>query len=508
MPVHDPSGESTRLRRLQRALASVTAVALALALVVLFLFLRHGSLEERAIRELVEGSTGIFDSFVDPEVGRIMQPDLQEKDFRGVAVSSNSFGMREREFAWEKPEGVVRVVLLGDSFVFGYGVGDEDRLGVFLEQALRTRSRAANPEVECLHLAVSSWNIRAECAYLRRQLGKLKPDLVVQVIIVNDLDDCHGVRGFGSMGLYSPQVPERANGVVAQLSYAPLSPKKAITYLLYGLDDESRSRYAAARSDLDELAGAVERGGGRYLLLSAWEAYNTMVETLLMPDLEERQRAYVSTAFTQDLRFRNDDEDRHWNRAGHEAIAEVLYGLIVERDLLPTLALEPSDEARRLAREVHGMGRLEAQQAPIYQATLAKNAREKVRSSFDLAALDTEAVKQVHGGIDSQGNVAPYASLILARGAGTTLELLGRRLGEPGFTPGSGGGSVRVYVEEFQVGSVTLAGEAPIEERWTLPDETLARPFVTVRFVSDDYAYARLEEGYCASFVLRSVAIR
>jgi lysophospholipase L1-like esterase len=494
--------EGSRPRALRRALAASLGLVLALSLAVVFLFQRREGREERALRALVEGGTGIFDSFADPDVARILQPGLAGRDFKGVPISSNPYGLREREYAYEKPDGVVRVVLLGDSFVFGYGVGAEDRLGVFLEEYLRARGRGA--EVECLHLAVSSWNIRSECAYLRRQLGSLRPDLVVQVTVVNDLDDVHGVRGFGSMGLYSPQVPARANGLVSQLSYPPLWPKKVVTYLLYGLDQESRERYAGAGADIAALARAVERGGGRYLLVGAWESYNPMVLEHLMAGLEERQRAFVSAAFTADTSYRHDEEDRHWNRAGHEAIARMLYGLIVERGLLPDLALEPWDEAERAAREIHGAGLGDARRAREYQAFLAGNARERVRSSFELAALDAQAAKQVHGGIDDEGFVAPYAALILARRGGKTLELAGERLDEPGFT----GGSAQVLVEEFPVGRIALAGAGAIDETWPLPAGTLAREFLTVRFVSDDYAYARLANGYCASFVLRSVAIR
>ena len=71
---------------------------------------------------------------------------------------------------------VTRVVLLGDSFVFGYKTDQEDRLGVFLRRYLRERASDTAAEVECLHVAISSWNVQAECAYVRRQLGALRPE--------------------------------------------------------------------------------------------------------------------------------------------------------------------------------------------------------------------------------------------------------------------------------------------------------------------------------------------
>jgi lysophospholipase L1-like esterase len=58
---------------------------------------------------------------------------------QGVAVSTNSRGARgEREYAVPKPPGVVRVVALGDSFTFGYGVTDDATWPAQLERALGT----------------------------------------------------------------------------------------------------------------------------------------------------------------------------------------------------------------------------------------------------------------------------------------------------------------------------------------------------------------------------------
>ena len=99
-----------------------------------------------------------------------------------------------------------RVVLLGDSFVFGNSVRAEDRFGVLLEKELSARSRSTTETgIEVLHIGIGSWNTRAQCSFLRRQLSDYDPDLVVQVFIGNDLDDNYGVRGFGTLADFDPK---------------------------------------------------------------------------------------------------------------------------------------------------------------------------------------------------------------------------------------------------------------------------------------------------------------
>ncbi len=506
-----------RLRGARRSAALLGGLSLGLAAAAVYLLatrqpkdprallavaLDSEEVKRAAVDQLVAEGGGVWDTYPDPDVGRVMQPNVPERDFRGELVSSNELGMRERPYAIEKPAGTTRVVLLGDSFVYGYKVEPEDRLGVFLERFLEKKSGRPADSIECLHIAVSSWNLLAECAYLRRQLSALRPDLVVQVTIANDLDDLKGARGFGGMGFWSPQVPGRVNGLLSELSNPDLWPGRVHTYLVYGVDFESRRRYLDAGIEIARLSAAVETLGGRYLLLGNWETFNPMVEKYFAAALGEEQVTYVPAAFTEDVRFRIDDEDRHWNRAGHERIAKLLYGLIQRRGLLPELALPAWDEAEREVEAIHAPGRAEAKHVEEYEAALVDKAREQIAPSFDATALTQKSAKQVHGGIDKEGNVAPYASLVLAR-TGQRLVLSGTLLDAPGLA----GAESEVFVEEFSLGKFSLAGAGTLELAWPLPAEVMERPFVNVRFVADDYVYTDVARGRAGTFVLKRVAI-
>src|SRR5687767_15191100 len=138
--------------------------------------LRDPDVRREVVRKLTEANVHPFDSHPDAEVGRVLVADAQRGDFR-----TNAVGMRGPSFELEKAPGVVRIVLLGDSYVFGLNVAEEERFSEVLARELAARAEEPKPRFECLNLAVNSWNLVAECAYLRRQVDRLRPDLVIQV---------------------------------------------------------------------------------------------------------------------------------------------------------------------------------------------------------------------------------------------------------------------------------------------------------------------------------------
>ena len=222
--------EDRALARAHRAVAVLLGVTLSLGAALAGLLgtraperaelieaaLSDPTVRRAAIDELL-GNAGLYDAHPDPDVGRVLQANVVDHDLQGTLVSTNRFGWREVQCSWRKRAGTTRVILLGDSFVFGWGVRREDRLGVFLADYLRARARASGP-IECLHLGIPSWNVLAECSYLRRNLHDLQPDLVVHVLVPNDLNDMAGVRGFGALGRFSRQSPEKADALVHNTS--------------------------------------------------------------------------------------------------------------------------------------------------------------------------------------------------------------------------------------------------------------------------------------------------
>ncbi len=457
---------------------------------------------QQVIAQLVADSAGIYDSHNDADVGRVLAPSQKERDHRGVAVSTNRYGMRERNYELPKPKDVLRIVLLGDSMVYGLGAAAEDRLGVHLEQWLRQRSPTFTGRIECLHLGIPSWNIQTEAAYLRRQLNELRPDLVIHIIVRNDLAETAGTRGFGEPARFSPQHRYRADSLITAGFPQQMLGFSSTGFLRLGLDYESQSRYRAAAEDLQRLAKIVEDSGSPYRLLVNYRHLLPIARKYFGQQVGEHRIVYLSKTFGRQQDYFLAD-GIHWNREGHAAVAQLIYGLVLRDSLLPGLALEAWDDAVQLLKRVSEDGRTEAMREPSRRWRLRLYDNPAIASSLDFTQLNAAQAAQIHGGVDREGRVSPYASVLLKNDGGQHLRLVGTAFSRPELD----GGRVRVFVDAEEVGQIQLRAGDAINGDWPLPAATSNRPFLSVRLVADDYIYVGPDLQHCVVFQLHQLAI-
>jgi hypothetical protein len=103
-----------------------------------------------------------------------------------VTYRLNRLGFRKPEFEEEKPDGILRIVLIGDSFVFGTGVDYEGTLAHRLASELNRRFPAQGFEV--LNLGIPGDNLSSHVELYRTAIARLDPDVVVLCLtLVNDL---------------------------------------------------------------------------------------------------------------------------------------------------------------------------------------------------------------------------------------------------------------------------------------------------------------------------------
>lgn len=130
---------------------------------------------------------------LDPYTGKRMRAGWRGRVF-GQEVRINSLGLRNPELSYAKPPGRYRILVLGDSWTFGYRIAERDCFPRQLERRLneRARLRGDPPRFEVINAGVIGYSTTQEAAYLRVRGHRFSPDLVVVAYYpVNDTDLKH-----------------------------------------------------------------------------------------------------------------------------------------------------------------------------------------------------------------------------------------------------------------------------------------------------------------------------
>jgi lysophospholipase L1-like esterase len=99
---------------------------------------------------------------------------------------TNTRGLRGAE-VWPKASGEFRIVVIGDSMVFGGQVPEDERFTERLEATLKSRDFG---QVRVVNVGVPGWTTLNEAGFLEANMAWLQPDLVVIAVYVgNDIEE-------------------------------------------------------------------------------------------------------------------------------------------------------------------------------------------------------------------------------------------------------------------------------------------------------------------------------
>ena len=102
-------------------------------------------------------------------------------------VEINSAGLRDREHAREKPAGVLRVAVVGDSYAEALQVPVEQAFWAVAERGLNERCPAlAGRRAEMINFGVSGYGTAQELITVRRHVFDYSPDLVLLAFTTNN----------------------------------------------------------------------------------------------------------------------------------------------------------------------------------------------------------------------------------------------------------------------------------------------------------------------------------
>jgi lysophospholipase L1-like esterase len=133
-----------------------------------------------------------------------------------VMTRINEHGLRGAAVPLARVDGVARILFLGDSIVFGYGVGDRDTVTEQLASALA----GEGVRTEVINAGVPAYNSEQEIAYLLDQGLGYDPDWVVLGFCWNDIAEKVGVEIGASGELRSPGEIDDGSVVDGPAGYA------------------------------------------------------------------------------------------------------------------------------------------------------------------------------------------------------------------------------------------------------------------------------------------------
>jgi len=133
-------------------------------------------------RELHTGGAYAFDAY-SPTRGWTLRSNVHGwRAFDKGVLNSNSHGLRgRREYTYDKPAGVRRIEVFGDSFTFGEEVGDD---ATFAAQLQRLMGSSA----EVMNFGVHGYGHDQMLLYFREEGVRYQPDLVVLGFVDWDME--------------------------------------------------------------------------------------------------------------------------------------------------------------------------------------------------------------------------------------------------------------------------------------------------------------------------------
>jgi lysophospholipase L1-like esterase len=116
-----------------------------------------------------------------PAIGHVHRPNA-EAHLMGVDVSINSDGFRDQEYPVERSNNY-RIVVLGDSLTFGWGV-EQDESYEYLLEGMLSETRPT----EMINTGHGNYNTSQQVALFKEKGLKYNPDKVVVFYFINDAE--------------------------------------------------------------------------------------------------------------------------------------------------------------------------------------------------------------------------------------------------------------------------------------------------------------------------------
>ena len=99
--------------------------------------------------------------------------------FKGGHLVTNSWGMRDKEYAKKRPENTVRIAILGGSLEMGTGVENNEVFENLIEDTLNFNRKTSDPNYEVLNFSISGSSIIKNIEKFDKQVKDFEPTHVL-----------------------------------------------------------------------------------------------------------------------------------------------------------------------------------------------------------------------------------------------------------------------------------------------------------------------------------------
>jgi len=257
-------------------------------------------------------------------------------DFK-YTMHTNSFGLRSPETTLAKPEGVYRILVLGDSFTEGWGVADNETFSRVLEKRLnemvRTEEsiplRVRDPQIaitspddttgieslpavshiEVINAGIGSYSPILEARYLFSKGLEFDPDMMFVMVDSNDLKDEYFYGGWRAHNELREKLGKETVDTDSKLVpvNVPFAQQSKLIGFLYSV---LRSKYDTAHERLSYYN--LSYSDPLMILAHDWEGYSDAYDLLganmelMKSELNNRGIEFAVSVSSQGLYYSSD----------------------------------------------------------------------------------------------------------------------------------------------------------------------------------------------------------
>ncbi|MGB0578784.1 MAG: SGNH/GDSL hydrolase family protein, partial [Limisphaerales bacterium] len=244
----------------------------------------------------------------------------------GKPLTIGPQGFRDKAYSLAKPPETKRMLVLGDSFTWGYGVADNEIFTEVLERELNERGQ----KWEVINTGVSGWGTDLEYLFFRDEGRRFEPDVVVLAYFLgNDWGNSVATIQYGlgkpcftdtNLTSVTPPILNPGKEYQYNLELDPVMHSIALINATHELCRESDAEFLVL------FFGALGVDPG-----SETDKFAARFMPSVMKQLQDRQvdfidvdGEFVRSGATSQAVF-GGNSDGHWNATGHMLVAGFIF---------------------------------------------------------------------------------------------------------------------------------------------------------------------------------------